>query len=136
MSPDPETALAGAVLTRLRADPALKAILGGRAEVHLDPPAEPVYPMVTIGRCESRPVAADGDALETALTLTAVSRFGGAEEARAAAAAVRAALHEADLPVPGRRLVNLRVVYLDVFRGADWRSTYGVVRVRAVTEPL
>ena len=70
------------------------------------------------------------------VTLTAVSRFGGAEEAKAVTAAVRATLHDAAIDIgPDHRLVSLRCTYADVFRAADWRSTYGVVRLRAVIEP-
>ena len=49
-------------------------------------------------------------------------------------AAVRAALHGARPALEGGRIVNLRVAYADVFRGANWRVTYGVLRVRVVTE--
>ena len=56
------------------------------------------------------------------------------EEARALVAAVRAALHDAKPSLSGRRLVNLRVPYADVFAGADRETTLGIVRVRAVTE--
>ena len=135
MSLDPDRALQAAVLTRLRADVSLTALLAGR--IHDEPPAEPVYPYVTLGRSETRPwggVEAEG--VEHALSLTCVSRFGGAEEAKAVVAAMRAALHGAEFALTDHRLVNLRAAFADVFRASDWRSTYGVLRVRAVTEPI
>jgi hypothetical protein len=123
------------VLARLRADSSVSALLDGR--IHDEPPASPAYPYVTIGRTETRPWGGlNGEGVEHALTLTCVSRFGGAEEAKAVVAAMRAALHGAELTLTDHRLVNLRATYSDVFRGSDWRSTFGVLRVRAVTEPL
>ena len=73
--------------------------------------------------------------MELYATLTCVSRFGGKEEAAEVGAAVRACLHDAELAVSGHRLVNLRVAYQDTFRASDWRSVYGVTRLRAVVEP-
>ena len=77
-----------------------------------------------------------GEGIEHALTLTVVSRFGGAEEARQVSALVRTSLDDVALTVDGQALVSLRVTFSDVFRAADWRTTYGVLRLRAVTEPL
>jgi hypothetical protein len=135
VSLDPDRALQGAVLTRLRADTSLSALLAGR--IYDEPPASPVYPYVTIGRSETRPWGGvDGEGVEHALTLTCVSRFGGAEEAKAVTAALRASLHGADFALTDHKLVNLRAAFADVFRASDWRSTYGILRVRAVTEPL
>jgi hypothetical protein len=135
VSLDPDRALQAAVLTRLRADVSLTALLAGR--IYDEPPASPVYPYVTIGRSETRPWGGvDGEGVEHALTLTCVSRFGGAEEAKAVTAALRASLHGADFALTDHRLVNLRAAFADVFRASDWRSTYGILRVRAVTEPL
>ena len=135
MSLDPDRALQAAVLAQLRADSSVSALLAGR--IHDEPPASPAYPYVTIGRTETRPWGGlNGEGVEHALTLTCVSRFGGAEEAKAVVAAMRAALHGAELTLTDHRLVNLRATYADVFRASDWRSTYGVLRVRAVTEPL
>ena len=135
MSLDPDRALQAAVLACLRADSSVSALLDGR--IHDEPPATPSYPYVTIGRTETRPWGGlNGEGVEHAVTLTCVSRFGGAEEAKAVVAAMRAALHGAELTLTDHRLVNMRATYSDVFRGSDWRSTFGVLRVRAVTEPL
>lgn len=135
MSPD--LALQKALLDHLRADAGLRALLGEPARIHDEPPETRLHPFVVLGRAETRPWGGvDGEGLEHALTLTCVSRFDGAEEAKAVVAAMRACLHGADLPLAGHRLVNLRVTYADVFRSPDWRPLYGVVRVRAVTEPI
>ncbi|MDO8295086.1 MAG: DUF3168 domain-containing protein [Caulobacter sp.] len=135
MSPD--LALHRAIFDHLRADADLAALLGDPPRVHDETPAQPVWPLVVFGRAETRPWGGlDGEGLEHALTLTALSRFDGAEEARAIVAALRARLHNADLALDGWRLVNLRVTYGDVFRAADGRDFRGVIRVRAVTEPI
>lgn len=135
MSPD--LALHKALLEHLRGDADLAVLLGDPPRVHDDPPAAPVWPMVVFGRAETRPWGGlEGEGLEHALTLTCLSRFDGAEEAKAIIAALRARLHNADLTLEGWRLVNLRVTYGDVFRAADGRGFRGVVRVRAVTEAV
>lgn len=134
MSPD--LALHRALLDHLRADPGLVPLLGDPPRVHDQPPAEPVWPLVLLGRAETRPWGGlDGEGVEHALTLTCLSRFDGAEEAKAIIAAIRARLHGAAPALDGHRLVNLRVTYGDVFRAADARMVQGVLRVRAVTEP-
>ena len=135
MSLDPERALQKALIDTLRADAGVTAVLGHPAAIYDEPPQDSGWPHLLIGRSESRPYDADGGATEHILTLTARSRFGGTEEAKAVNAAVRAALTDGDLTMTGHRIVNLRVTYQDVFRAADWQKTLGVTRVRAVTEP-
>ena len=135
MTLDPERALQRAIIDHLRADDGVAAVLGHPAAIYDEPPQDPGWPHLLIGRSESRPYAADGEATEHILTLTARSRFGGTEEAKAVNAAVRAALSEAAITIVSHRIVNLRVTYQDVFRAADWMKTLGVTRVRAVTEP-
>ncbi len=137
MSLDPERALQSALIACLSASSAIKALLGDPARVFDQPPEKPGYPHLTIGPGQTRPHGGLlGEGTEHVLTLTCVSRFRGVEEAQAVVAAARAVLHGADLTLTGHRLVNLRVPYADVFRASDWRLTYGVLRLRAVTEPL
>ena len=129
-----EAALQTALIARLRADDALDALTGGR--IWDGEPAKRVFPYVTVSRVESRPVRADGGGVEQVLTLTGHSRFEGLEEARAISAAIRAALHEADLTAEGVRVVNPRVTFADVFGSPEGRRSHAVVRVRAVTEEI
>ncbi len=134
MTLDPERALQKALITHLRADAGLAALLTHPSAIHDEPPQEVGWPHLVIGRCESRPVPADGAATEHILTLTVRSRFGGTEEAKAVNAAVRAALSEPDLTLESGRIVSLRVTYQYVFQAADWNTTLGVSRVRAITD--
>ena len=131
-----ESALTAAVAERLKATPALAELLGQPARVYDAAPAQPTYPYVTVSRSESRPVNADGGGTEHRLTLTSVSQYGGVAEARALTAALREALEDAAPALDGHRLVTLRVAYADVFRGSDLKSVLGLLRLRAVTEPL
>ena len=131
---DHEGALQKALIAWLKADVGLQALLGDPARIWDQPPVDPAWPHLTVGRSESRPVNADGCGVEHRIGLTCVSRFGGTEEARAVAAAVRARLHEAVLEADGVKTANLRVTFTDVFRAPDLKRTYAVVRLRAVTE--
>jgi hypothetical protein len=139
MIADPDSALGAALVSALTTAPLLAGLIG--AAVYDEPPAAPAYPCLQVGRGETRPVggrAPDGSAggLEHLVTITALSRFPGSEEVRAVAAAVRAVLHNASLTLDGWRLVSLRVVFVDIYRGSDGRTVMGVIRLRAVTEPL
>ena len=131
-----ELALQKALIAHLKADGAVAALLGEPARIWDAAPKDAAFPHLLIGRCESRPVGADGGGVEQALTLTVVSRFRGTEEAKAVLAAVRVALTEAALAADGVRTVSLGVTFADVFPGADGARTFAVLRVRAVTEEV
>jgi hypothetical protein len=131
---DHEGALQKAMVAALKADPALSALIQER--VYDQAPEGALCPYLALGRCESRPVAADGGGVEQRFTLTCVSRFAESEEAKAVSAAVRACLHEAVLEADGVRTATLRATFADVFRAGDGRRTYAVVRLRAVTEEV
>lgn len=131
-----ERALAAALRATAMADAGVKAVLGDPARIYDDPPPDPVFPYVTLGRVESRPAdATDVPATDHAVTLHAWSRHGGRAEAVDVIAALRNALHDVWFDVPGRRLVFVFAQFADVFRSGDARTTHGVLRVRAITEP-
>ncbi|GAM98861.1 genetransfer agent (GTA) ORFG08 [alpha proteobacterium U9-1i] len=130
-----DRALVAAVVSAVKADAGVRAILGDPVRIYDLPPPEPVFPYATLSRVESRSTdTSDGEALEHAMTLHVWSRYGGRAEAIDAIAAVRNALHDAPLSVAGRRLVFLFVQFTDVFRSGDTITTHGVLRLRAVTE--
>ena len=131
---DHEGALQKALIAHLRADGAVRALLGEPARVWDEAPRGALWPHLSFGRSESRPVAADGCGVEHTLSLRCASRFLGTEEAKAILAAVRAAIHEAALEADGVRTVSIRATYADVFRSADQKRVWGLLRVRAVTE--
>ncbi len=129
-----EVALAAAIRAAAMESDTVEALVGAR--FYDDPPPDVVFPYVTIGRVESRPVdASDREALEHAVTLHVWSRHGGRAEALDVIAALRGCLHNASLDVADRRLVLLFALFTDVFRSGDGRTTHGVLRLKAITEP-
>ena len=131
-----ELALQKALIAHLSEDVAVRALLGDAVRIWDAAPREGELPHLLIGRCESRPVGADGGGVEHRLTLTVVSRFRGTEEAKAVLAAVRFRLTVAQVQADGVRAVSVGVVFADVFPAADGARTYAVLRVRAVTEEV
>lgn len=130
-----DRALAAAIRAALMGNAGVKALLGDPARVYDDPPPDPVFPYLTLGRVESRPADASAcEASEHAVTLHVWSRHGGRAEALDIIGALRAAAHDAALDVEGRRLVFLFAQFADVFRSGDGRTTHGVLRLRALTE--
>ncbi len=130
-----DRALAAAIRAGAMADAGVKALLGDPARIYDDPPPDPVFPYVSLGRVESRSADVAGvSAIEHALTLHVWSRYGGRAETLDIIAALRAALHNAPLAVAGRTLVLLLAQFADVFRSGDGRTTHGVLRLRAITE--
>ena len=124
-----------ALLMRLRARASLQARLGVPARIYDELPGEPVTPYVAIGRVQVRDIGGVGGAVdEQVLSLHCVSRFGGTEEVKAIIADLRDALQDVALAVDGGHVVSVGVIFADVFRAADLRSVYGVVRVRIVVE--
>jgi hypothetical protein len=129
-----ERALLAAIREALLADPALQALVGER--IYDDPPADVVFPYLTLGRIESSSAdAAARNASEHAVTLHAWSRYGGRAETLDIIAALRGTLHNAPLAIEGHTLVLLLATFADVFRSGDGRTTHGVLRLRAITEP-
>lgn len=127
-----ELALQKALIAHLKADAGTAAILGGRI---VDGPLDGTpLPHLQIGRCESRPLRAEGGGVEQMLTLTITSDFRGTEEAKAAMAAVRLALSDVVLEADGIRTASLGVRFADVWASSNGHRTYAVLRVRAVTE--
>lgn len=132
-----DRALAAAIHAAALADAGVKAVLGNPARLYDAPPPDPVFPYATLGRVESQAMdASGGQALEHGVTLHVWSRYGGRAEALDAIAALRDALHDAALNVAGRRLVFLFAQFSDVFRSGDGVTTHGVLRLRALSEPI
>jgi hypothetical protein len=128
--------LRSAIRGALAADPPLTALLGG-AKIYDEPPRSAELPYVTLGQdAISDASTASERSEEHALTLHVWSRQGGHREAHLIASAVLEALADAPLDLGEHRLANLRFIVADVRREADGRTYHGVVRLRAVTEPL
>jgi hypothetical protein len=128
-----DTALAAAIRATAMENASVQALVSDR--FYDDPPPDVMFPYITIGRVESKPIdASEREALEHAVTLHVWSRYGGRAEALDVIAALRGCLHNASLNVDDRRLVLLFALFTDVFRSGDGRTTHGVLRLRAITE--
>jgi hypothetical protein len=128
--------LRAAIRGALVADAPLGALLGG-AKIYDEPPRDAALPYVTLGEDligDHSTATEPGD--EHALTLHVWSRQGGHREAHVIAGAVLAALVDAPLALDGHHLANLRFIVADVRREPDGRTYHGIVRLRAVTEPI
>lgn len=129
-----DVALASAIRAAALGDAGVQALVLDR--FYDDPPPDVTFPYITIGRIESRPVgASQREALEHGVTLHVWSRYGGRAETLQVIGALRDCLHNAALDVTERRLVLLFALFTDVFRSGDGRTTHGVLRLKAVTEP-
>ncbi len=120
----------------LTVDAAVVAHLGG-PHVWDHVPRGAAFPYVTIGATSDRDWSTgteSGD--EHILTLHVWSKGAGRKEAESIAEQLRRVLHDEPLTLDGHRLVNLRHEFTDTRRDADNELYHGVVRLRAVTEPI
>lgn len=132
-----ERELAAAIRAAILTDEDVQALLGDPARIYDEPPADPVFPYVTLGRVDTRNADASASAaLEHGVTLHVWSRYGGRAEALDVIGALRAALHDAPLELEARRLIFVFASFSDVFRSGDGRTTHGVLRLRALTEAI
>lgn len=125
-----------AVHDRLVATPAVVSVLGG-ARVWDHVPREAAFPYVSFGVTTERDWSTGTEAGgEHIFTIHVWSRAAGRHEADAIIAAIRAALHDQPLTLTGHRLVNLRLEIADVRREVESEIYRGILRLRAVTEPI
>ncbi len=135
--PDASLSLQAALVTKLGTDPSLLAITGGVNRVFDFVPPRTPYPYVTIGQTLERDWATGTEpGSEHVVTLQIWSRANGRREAAVIANTIRDALHDAALTLNGHRLVNLRHEFTETRRDGDGETIRGLVRFRAVTEPL
>jgi hypothetical protein len=128
--------LRAAIRGALSADAPLVTLLGG-GKIYDEPPRDAAFPYVTLGDgsfADNSTSTEPGE--EHTLSLHVWSRHGGHSEAHEIAGAVLAALVDAPIALDGHHLANLRFVLADVRREPDGRTYRGIVRLRAVTEPI
>lgn len=124
------------VFAALTASTPLTALLGG-PHVYDDVPRQAAFPYVTIGQSTVRDWSTGGEpGHEHILTLHVWSRAAGRKETYEIIGALEETLHDASLALSQHRLVNLRHEVSDARRDPDGETYHGVVRYRAVTEPL
>lgn len=133
---DPGWALQKGVYGALTSDADVLAALGG-PYIYDHVPRETPRPYVTFARSVMRDWSSGSElASEHTLTLHVWANATGAKKTAAAANAMRSALHDRTLTLDGHRLVNLRHEFTEIRRIADGETLNGIVRFRAVTEPL
>lgn len=129
-------ALQKALFSKLTADAAVTAVLGG-ARIYDDVPNRAEFPYLTFGQTTERDWSTGSEpGHEHIFTLHVWSRARGRKETDDVMAAAVAALHDSALTLDGHRLVNLRHEFSDARREPDGETYHGVARYRAVTEPL
>lgn len=134
--PSSAWALQKAIHARLTTDAAVLALLGG-PRVHDDVPRVPMFPYVSYGQSTVRDWSTGtDDAHEHIVTLHIWTRGQGRKPAHEISGAVETALDQQALAVDGHRLISLRHEFSDVRREDDGETWRGVLRFRAVTEPL
>lgn len=134
MSVSAARALQEAVFAALSADAELESLVGG-AKVFDGAPANETAPYVHLGEMNARDWSTSTEAgAEIAFAVIAWSREPGRSQALAIAERVRAALHDAALPLEDWRLVNLRHVATETARAEKPEGRRAVMRFRAVME--
>lgn len=133
---DPGWALQKAVYGALTSNADVLAALGG-PHIYDHVPRKTAKPYVTFARSVMRDWSSGSElASEHTLTLRVWATATGAKKTAAIANAMRTALHDQPLTLDGHRLVNLRHEVTETRRVQDGETLNGIVRFRAVTEPL
>ncbi len=131
MSTDPSLALQGAFVAAIKA---LNTESGTR--VYDRVPATKVFPYVHLGTGSVLPNQADCyDGSDVSLTVHIWSRAVGWPEAKRIASAIRAGLHNAELPLVGHTLELLEIERADYLNDSDGLTSHVVLTFRALTQP-
>ena len=114
----------------------LTTLLGG-IRVYGDAPQAAPYPFITLGQSVVRDWSTGTeDGAEHLLTLHVWSRAGGKKQVHEIIESIRGVLHDKPLTLADHHLVNLRHEFSEARPDPDGDTFHGIVRYRAVTEPL
>lgn len=128
-----ELELQGAIVTRLKADAALSALISSR--VYDQPPSPVTYPYVTIGEAQTlRDDATCVSGGRVFLTLHAWSQAVGFPQVKQIADAVVESLHLAPITLPTNHLISLMHRQTQVFRDSDGLTSHAVIDLVANVE--
>lgn len=123
-----------AIFSRLKSDSGLVAELGGD-KVYDQAPADVAFPYITFGRTSIYDWSTGTEeGSEHLFTLHFWSKGKGKKQAFDLMEIAGARLHDADLPLDGFTLVNLRLEFTDVRFDDDLDLHHGMMRFRAVIE--
>lgn len=133
MAFSPDLELQGAIVTKLKADPVLAALVGPR--VYDTIPENPTFPYVNYAGSDETEDDADCiDGSSISIQIDAWSRTKGYPECKQIADAVRNALHDADLPLAVNAFVMIEHRQIRVFRDSDGLTSHGVIEFQAFVE--
>ena len=134
--PSSSWALQQALYAAVTGSASLSALIGP-PRVYDDVPQGTPFPYLTLGQSTLRDWSTGtDDAEEHILTLHVWSRAGGRKVMHEVMDALRATLHDQPLVLSGHRLVNIRHEISEARRDPDGETYHGIVRFRAVTEPV
>lgn len=120
----------------LSSAPALTALLGG-ARIYSNPPQGEALPYITLGQTVNLDWSTGTeDGTEHSLTLHVWSRADSAEQVHEIIGTLKTLLHDQPLTLQHHDLVNLRHEFTEARIDPDGETMHGIVRYRAVTEPL
>ena len=124
-----------AIYGALLADTGLSALVASR--IYDDVPQDVIFPYVTLGEVTVREWSTASDiGAEHSLVLHAWSRSHGRKEVKEILGAINNSLDRAALTVADFQLINLQFVSADMRREEDGETYHGIIRFRAITEPL
>lgn len=130
---NPELELQGAIVARLKADPAVMALVNGR--IYDSVPQGAAFPYVTIGPVDS--VTDDADCitgLDVAQQIDCWSRAPGFPECKKIVDAVRASLHDFDLVLASNALAFFEHRTTRITRDPDGLTSHGILGFEAAVE--
>ncbi len=126
-----------AVFAALTGDAELQGEMGGDVRLHDHAPANVEFPYLAFGRTSVFDWStATEDGNEHLFTLHVWSKSKGKAEALRLMELVRARLHDVSPELETHALVHLRLEYEEVRFNEDLAVYHGMLRFRAVTEPL
>lgn len=122
----PELELQGGTVSRLKADPAVTALVAGRI---YDPvPSNAVFPYISLGPTDS--ISDDAECItgfEIAMQVDAWSRASGFKEVKQIADAVRVSLHDHDFELPVNAAVLFQHRTTRIFRDPDGLTSHAAL---------
>lgn len=132
----PSAELQSTIVHALATDPSVLALLGG-PKIFDRVPERESFPYLTLGRTAVVDWSTGTeDGTEHILTLHVWAKGGGKRETYEIMDRVSTKLHDAALPVSGHHLVNLRLQFAEARQEPDSPAYHGILRFRAVTEPV
>lgn len=125
-----------AVYAALIANAQLTTLLGAE-RIYDSPPQAAAFPYIVIDQMQIRDWRTGTEkGFEHILMLHIWSRCDGKREVYDIADAMRAVLDDAEMTLDAHRLVSFTHQYSDLKRDEDGKTFHGIMRFRALTEPL